>query len=265
MAKKEIIVIGVGRFATELINKLNKTNDFNIVAIDKDPKKLEALEGVKNIIVGDATDREFLLNVGVDNADCYVIGMGQDFQASLVIASIIKENFSGKVFAKSVDPNHENILKALGVEEVITPEVAAAQITYARMINPLADIKGGKKYLMSQIAPGVYVVNVPALKMDQGQLIKDIDMPEGVGIALMIKPKTGAQIVHGDTLIEEGDILSMVGKEAPLRKLLADIQKDKVIEIAEEEESKKDRITKVHDKLKEANNITTQELDLDHV
>ncbi len=166
MAKKEIVVLGIGRFATELINKLNKTNDFNIVAIDKDQVKLEKLVGIKNAILGDATNKEFLLNVGIDNADYYVVGMGQDFQASLVITSIIKDNFKGKVFAKSIDENHENILHSLGVEDVITPEVAAAGIVYRRLINPLSEIEGGKTFQMVEVVHGVSLVNVPALKAD---------------------------------------------------------------------------------------------------
>ncbi len=234
MGKKEIAVIGVGRFATELINKLNKTNIFSIVAIDKDPKRLEQLEGVKNVIVGDATDKEFLLNIGIDSADYYVIGMGQDFQASLVITSIIKENFEGKIFAKSIDENHENILQTLGVEDVITPEVAAAGIVYRRLINPLAEIKGGKMYQMVEVAQGISIVNVPALKIDWGKQIKDIYIPKGIGVALIIKPESGAEIVTGDTTVEKSDILSVIGKEAPMLKLLELIHKSKESESDDE-------------------------------
>ncbi len=250
MAKKEIVVIGIGRFGSALIEKLNRSGDFSIVAIDNDSKKLEQLQGVKNIIVGDATDKEFLLNVGIDSADYFVIGMGKDFQASLVITSIIKENFKGKVFAKSIDPNHENILSTLGVDEVITPEVAAAGIVYRRLINPLAGIKGGDMYQMAEVAGGVYIVNVPALKVDWDRKIKDIFIPEGIAITLIIKPKEGPAVVSGETLIEEGDILSIIGKEAPLLKLLESIHEDKVLEDKEAEEASKDEITKVREILK---------------
>ncbi len=250
MAKKEVVVIGIGRFATALIDKLNRTNDFSVVAIDKEVKKLEQLKGVKNIIVGDATDEEFLTNIGVDNADYFVIGMGQDFKASLVIASIIKENFKGKLFAKSVDPNHENILNTLGVEEVITPEVAAAGIVYRRLLNPLAEIKGGVNYQMVEVAAGVSIVNVPALKMDWGKTIKEIEIAEGIGIALINKVNGGPQVVTGDTLIEEGDVLAIIGQEPPLLKLLDSIHDNKIIEEKEKEEMSKDTLTKVTDALK---------------
>ncbi len=255
MAKKEIVIIGIGRFATELINKLNKTNDFSIVAIDKEAKRLEQLNNVKNTIVGDATDKDFMLDIGIDNAEYYVIGMGQDFQASLVITSIIKENFHGKIFAKSIDSNHENILNTLGVEEVITPEVAAAGILYRRIINPLAEIKGGKIYQMVEVAPGISIVNVPALKSEFDKKIKDIEVPDGIGFALINKLKTGPEIVTGNTLIEQGDILAVIGKEAPLLKLLATIQQTKLVELQEEEESEKTDIEKVKDAIKNGKEV----------
>ncbi len=235
MAKKEIVVIGIGRFASELIVNLNKTNDFNIVAIDKHQSKLEQLKGVKNAIVGDATNKDFILGIGIDNADSYIIGMGQDFKSSLVIASIIKNNFKGKVFAKSIDENHESILYSLGVEDVVTPEVAAAGIVYRRLINPLAGIKGGQMYQMVEVAKGVSLVNVPALKSDWGKSIRDAVIPEGIGVSLITKIKAGPQIVTGDTIIEEGDILSLIGKESLLLKVIESIHEDKVEEIEEEE------------------------------
>ncbi len=236
MAKKEIVVIGIGRFATELIKKLNKVNDFNIVAIDTNQVKLEKLVGVKNVIVGDGTNKDFLLNVGIENADYYVIGMGQDFKSSLVITSIIKENFKGKVFTKSIDENHESILRSLGVDEVITPEVAAAGIVYRRLINPLSNVKNGQLYQMQEVAQGVSIVNVPALMSEWGKEIKDAEIPQGIAVVLINKTKTGPEIVNGNTLIEEGDILSLVGKEAPLLKLLNAIHEDKLEEEAQAEE-----------------------------
>ncbi len=236
MAKKEIVILGIGRFAKELIRNLNKTNKFNIVAIDNNQEKLESLEGVKNIIKGDATNKEFLFNIGIENADFYIVGMGQDFQASLVITSLIKEKFKGEIFAKSIDENHERILESLGVSEVITPEVAAARIVFRRLINPLADLKdGGKMYQMAEIAKGVSLINVPVLIEDFNKPVKDAHIPEGIMIGVIKKKDQPARVVDGNTIMEESDILTLIGEEEALLKLLQQI-KDK--KLAEEEAEK---------------------------
>ncbi len=236
MAKKEIVVIGIGRFATELINKLNTRAKYSIVAIDKDPKKVEQLTGVKNIIVGDATDKNFLLNVGIDNADYYVVGMGQDFQSSLVISSIIKENFKGKVFCKSVDDNHASILKTIGVEEVITPEVAAARIAFKKMINPMVDlIAVDDLYSITEVTEGIVIVNMPVTERTGGKQIKDIDVPEGTSIALMKRDGIG-QVVNGSTQVEVGDVLSVIGSLDEILKLLETTKKQVEEDITDEKE-----------------------------
>lgn len=161
--KKEIVVIGIGRYAKELIKKLNNVPGCSIVAIDKDQSKLEQLQGVKNIIVGDATNADFLTHVGIDNADFFVIGMGQDFQGSLVITTLLTENFKGHIIAKSVNEQHESILRKIGVEDVITPEIAAAKRTFNKIVNPLA-LKGASDFEMSEIADGVSVAKIPVLE-----------------------------------------------------------------------------------------------------
>ncbi len=234
MPKKEIVVIGIGRFASELIRNLNKTTEFNIVAIDHKQEKLEALEGVKNTIVGDATNKEFLTQIGIDNADYYVIGMGQDFEASLVIASMIKDNFKGKLFAKSIDDNHGRILKSLGVEHVVTPEVAAAGIVYRGIMNPFSHTKDGELFKMVEVAKNVSIVNVPAVSKYVNEKVKDLALPKGIGIALITKPGLGPEVVDGDTIIESEDMISFIGKESLIIKLTQQIADEKSKEDIEE-------------------------------
>ncbi len=230
MAKKEIVIIGIGRFASELIKKLNKTNEFNIVAIDTKQSKLEALDGVKNVVVGDATAKGFLTQIGIENADYFVIGMGQDFEASLVIASIIRDNFKGKIIAKSIDEHHERILNGLGIENVVTPEVAAAGIVYRSIINPFSKMKDGDLFQLVEVAPSVSIVNVPAINKFVGIKVKNLNLPKGIGIALISKPGVGPEVVDGDTLVEREDILLFIGRESAIIKLTQDIADEKSTE-----------------------------------
>ncbi|BDU67833.1 MAG: potassium transporter Trk [Candidatus Tyloplasma litorale] len=228
MNKREIVFIGIGRFTLTLINDISKKPNFSIVAIDKDEKKLELLQGIKNIIVGDATDKDFLLNIGIENADFFVIGMGQDFQSSLIIASLLKENFKGKVIAKSVNDRHEIILNKIGVDEVVTPEVEAAKKEYRKLINPLSFIGGAEEYQITEINKDVFLVRVPVIKKQYNKKIVDIKIPNGILISLVFKKNDNNKpiIANGDTLIEEGDVLALIGTEANLNKIINVVKKD---------------------------------------
>ncbi len=223
MAKKEIVVIGIGRYAATLIEKLKTIPSYSIVAIDSDEKKIENIMGVKNLIVGDATNEEFIKGIGIENADFYVIGMGSDFQTSSIIAANIKENFKGTVIAKSVNPQHEMILRKMGVDDVITPEVVAAKKTFNKIANPLI-FKHGNNYEMSEISEGVSIARIPALHKWIEKYVKDIEIPKGIGISLIFKKGKG-KVVSGDTKIEKNDILAIVGEDKILINFLEKINK----------------------------------------
>ena len=224
MQKKEIVVIGVGRFGRELVDRLKPIPGISLVAIDSDPSKLESL-GIKNIIVGDATDEEWLKSLGIDNADFFIIGMGQDFQTSLIIASTIKNNFGGLIIAKSVSEQHELILNKIGVNDVVTPEIAAAVRTFHKILNPL-EIKGKNQFEMNQIFDDVSLVRVPVKNKWSGQMIKEINLSKDIAITMIFKGGTKPQIVSGDTVLEEDDILAIAGKDKILLKELNIISKE---------------------------------------
>lgn len=222
---KEVVVIGISRFAMELINKLNQISGYSIVAIDISQEKLERLQGIKNIIVGDATNEEFMTGIGIDNADYFVIGLGQDFKSSLIIASIIKENFKGIVIAKSVNEQHEIIMRKLGVEDIVIPETAAAKRTFNKIINPLA-MRGNDEGVMHDISENVSIAKIPPLSSWIGKEVKNLQLPKGTSISLLFRKGVKAEIVSGETIVKEDDIIAIIGNNKSLVKILEKIEKN---------------------------------------
>lgn len=215
MEKKEIVIIGAGRYSKTLIEKLKIIPKVSLIVIDKDPSRLESITGVKNIIVGDATNEEFLKGIGIDNADYYIIGVGSDFQSSLLIASNIKENFKGVVIAKSVNEQHEAILHKIGVEDIITPEVAAAKRTFAKIVNPLLR-KGLEQYSMLEVSDDVSIVKIPVKEEWINKAVKDISLTKGLAISLIYKKGNKATIVNGMTEFVKDDVVAVVGENKVL-------------------------------------------------
>ncbi len=224
MAKKEIVIIGVGRYSLALIDKLKTVSNYSIVAIDSEQSQLEKITGVKNLIVGDASNEEFIKGLGIDNADYYIIGVGSDFETSAVIATNIKDNFKGTVIAKSVNPQHELILRKIGVEDIVSPEIAAAKKTFNNIVNPFA-LKNGDNYQMTEISEGISSVRIPIIEKWIGKMIKDIDWPKGIAISLIYK-KGKALVVSGETILEKDETLTIVGEDKPLISLLEKLNKE---------------------------------------
>lgn len=228
MEKKEIVIIGAGRYSKTLIERLKILPKVSLIVIDKKAERLESITGVKNIIVGDATNEEFIKGIGIENADYYIIGVGSDFQASLLIATNIKQNFTGQVIAKSVNEQHESILNKIGVEDIVTPEIAAAKRTFSKIINPLVR-KGWDEYSMLEVSDNVSIVRVPVKEEWIKKTVKDIVLPKGTAIFLIYKKGTKATIVTGLTEFNKDDIVTIVGENKALIKFLNDFEKYKKI------------------------------------
>jgi len=88
---KSILVIGIGRFGQHLCQNLAK-HDNQIMAVDISEEKLEPiLPYVVSAKIGDCTNEAVLESLGVDNFDICFVCIGDNFQNSLEVTSLIKE------------------------------------------------------------------------------------------------------------------------------------------------------------------------------
>ena len=97
---KTFLLIGLGRYGRHIAMKLNELNH-QVMAVDKDEMLVnEILPFVTNAQIGDSTSEEFLASLGVRNFDVCIVAIGDDFQSSLVTASLLKELGAKKVVAR---------------------------------------------------------------------------------------------------------------------------------------------------------------------
>lgn len=88
---KSILVIGLGRFGRHICMKLNDLNHL-IMAVDVNEERVNnIISYVTNAQIGDSTNSEFLLSLGVENFDACIVAIGDNFQNSLETASLLKE------------------------------------------------------------------------------------------------------------------------------------------------------------------------------
>jgi Trk K+ transport system NAD-binding subunit len=127
--KNEIVIIGAGKFGSMVAQKLSEVSKYTIIVIDKNKENIDALaKYVDNGFVTNLAIGENLKSLGIQNSGTFVLGIGDNVQDSVIIASIIKKNYpKARIIAKAADNNHADILKSLGIEEVISPELAAAR------------------------------------------------------------------------------------------------------------------------------------------
>ncbi len=80
-----------------------------------DPHSTEA-------VVLDATNRDALKSLGLENMDGVVVSTGTKISTSIKICLYLKEMGVRKILAKALDQDHGKILKLVGATEIIHPE-----------------------------------------------------------------------------------------------------------------------------------------------
>ncbi len=220
MKKKEIVIIGAGKFGSAIIENLKDNRRFKIYLIDNNEKILRNFgDVVDKVYHGDSSDEKFIKNIGVDSADIFVIGIGENIQNSILTSSIILKNFKGRVICKSSNAQHEDILRKIGVKEIVNPEAEAAKRAFFRIINPMNELKYLEKYnneiYVTEFEGKISLLKFPAKKEWINKEIKDLKI-ENISIVLIYKSSNKVIIAKGDTKIEEGDYLLVVGKNSDI-------------------------------------------------
>jgi trk system potassium uptake protein TrkA len=123
----KVAVVGMGLFGHSLAVNLARAGA-EVIAIDND---VDALDDVRDevalAVALDATDEKELRAQGVHAVDVLVACIGSDFEANQLLVVLAKEMAIPKVLARAPSRNHARILKLLGADGVVLPEVEMAE------------------------------------------------------------------------------------------------------------------------------------------
>lgn len=119
---KSILIIGLGRFGSHLCRNLSEL-DNEIMIVDQDESKLEdLLPYVVDAKIGDCTNEKVLKSLGASNFDLCFVCIGNTFQSSLEITSLLKDLGAKYVVSKANRDIHAKFLLRNGADEVIYPD-----------------------------------------------------------------------------------------------------------------------------------------------
>lgn len=119
---KSILLIGLGRFGRHIAIKLDELHH-QVMAVDKKDTRVDAvLPFVTNAQIGDATNEDFLSSLGVGNFDVCIVAIGDNFQSSLEVTSLLKELGARMVVSRAARDVHAKFLLRNGADEIVYPE-----------------------------------------------------------------------------------------------------------------------------------------------
>ncbi len=119
---KSILVIGMGRFGRHLASKMSELGN-DVMIVDKSERVIEELAPLyANAMIGDCTNEGVVRGLGVNNFDICFVAIGDNFQASLEVTSLLKELGAPYVVSKADRDMQAKFLERNGADEVVYPE-----------------------------------------------------------------------------------------------------------------------------------------------
>ncbi|MCR6513267.1 TrkA family potassium uptake protein, partial [Clostridium sp. LY3-2] len=122
MAKRQFVVIGLGRFGSSVAETLYGLGN-DVLVIDKDEDLIQDIsDKVTHAVQMDATDENALRSLGLRNFDVAVVTIGSNIQASVMVTLLVKELGVRYIIAKGNSDLHAKVLYKIGADRVILPE-----------------------------------------------------------------------------------------------------------------------------------------------
>jgi len=157
-------VIGLGRFGRKLAQLLTQAGA-EVIAVDNDTDIVQRIRDEVTLAVRmDGTDEQALLSQGVEKVDCAVVGIGADFEASVLTVSTLKKIGVSRVIARAGSGVRGEILKRVGADDVVFPEDESAGRWSNHLMMPQIEAfmdLDDKHSLVQVPAPNAFVHKTP--------------------------------------------------------------------------------------------------------
>jgi len=213
---KRVIVVGLGIFGFNIAKDLYESG-LEVIAIDKNKELVQRIKDFSTrAILADATDKELLENIGIQEDDVVIISFGEDLAASTLMTLHLKELNVKEIIVKAPNEDHKRILEKVGASEVIIPEKEMAVKVAKSLTSPnvLDYIPLSQDYTVCEIAP-------PSSFL--GKTIGDLQLRKkhhiGVIASRDVLTDQVQMIPSADFVIKDSDILVVIGKEQDIQKL----------------------------------------------
>lgn len=213
---KSVLIIGMGRMGRHLAHKLQQLGN-DVMIVDSNAALIESLsDRFTDSNICDCTNEAVIRSLGVDNFDICFVTIGEDFQASLVVTSLLKKYGARKIIAKTNQDIQSDLLRIIGADEVIYPEVEVAERLAVRCnANNIFD------YIPM---PGEYAIyEIAILPQWVGKTVVEVDVRRKHQINIMaVKNGEETMVNFGpDYRFREDDHIVVIGRSNEVFRLAA--------------------------------------------
>jgi trk system potassium uptake protein len=197
-----IIVIGGGKVGYHLAKAL-LAEGHEVLVIERDRNRVEFIcsELGSICLLGDGCEAATQAEAGTARADMLIAVTGDD-EDNLVSCQVAKHKFKvPRTIARSSNPKNEILFRMLGIDVTVSSTNVIMeniqQEVPTHMLTHLLNIQDRGMELVE--------IKIPSDSKSAGKKIKDIALPAGSVLALIIRRDQRPQVVTPDSIIQTGD------------------------------------------------------------
>ena len=211
---KSYVVIGLGRFGTEMALKLYSLGE-EVLAIDTNEAHVDKIaDRVTRAVVADARDLDVLEKLGVENFDRAIVAVGTDLASSALTTMNLKTLGVPYILCKAQDDTYREILERLGADRVVIPEREVADKLALGLTSA-----GIMEYIELSEEYGIVELQVPAPW--RGETIRSLELRTRYGANVIALRKDDSLSIppNIDAPLEADDVLVMLSSYKTIEKL----------------------------------------------
>lgn len=212
--KKQFAVFGLGSFGASVAVTLQQLG-CEVVAVDNHMEHVQEIsEQVSYAIKADAGDPEVIKSLGTRNLDGVVVAVADDMEASVMATLVSKEIGVPYVIAKAKNELHATILKKIGADAVIFPEMEmGVRVAKTLMSSNFAD--------WIALSPDYSIIEIATPKEWVGKSLQQLDVRRSHDVNV-VGIKIGEEVeVNPDPerALQEDMTLIIIGSNYALEKM----------------------------------------------
>ena len=212
---RSFLIVGLGRFGKHMAKSLT-TQKNEVLAIDINEDRVNAaLKYVTDAQIGDATDPQFVEELGVNNFDVCIVAIGDNFQSSLETTCPLKEKGAKYVFARANRDIHKKFLLRNGADEVIYAERETAERFAIRFGS-----EGIFDYFKLSDEYAIYEVSVPEMLIGKTLVERNVRQKYNINVLAIKSGDRFNAMITPDYRFSEDEKLLVLGTKESVRKLL---------------------------------------------
>jgi trk system potassium uptake protein TrkA len=219
------IVVGLGNFGASIAEKLTAQGN-EVIGLDNSMTKVDAYkEQISHTICMDAMDEFTVAGLPLKETDVVIIAIGEDQGANVMATAMFKNMQVKRLISRSINPLHEKVLKALGVDEIVHPEEETAERWAKKLClsNVVDSFELNANYSIIEISVPEQFVGKTIKDIELGSkyhllaltTIKSTEVKSTLGKSRNVREIQG--VAKSDTVLEKDDILVVYGSNKDLR------------------------------------------------